>query len=265
MRLAKPWLERVLAAALTLIALAQAAEAACTGPVAGLAPGIIRASFSTAALPSRPVGLTFLGHASFLIESPQGVTAVTDYNGYIRPGFVPDIVTMNMAHSTHYTDSPDPAIKFVLRGWDPAGGVAMHDISFKDMRVRNMPTNIRDFGGTRMAGNSIFIFDAEGLCIVHLGHLHHTLTPAHLADLGKVDVLLVPVDGTWTLGQDDMVQVINDIKPSMVVPMHFFTQHVLDSFLARLGWPVRTSRIASIELTRETLPDPPEVVMLPGH
>ena len=60
------------------------------------------------------------GHATFLIESPQLVRIATDYNDYVRPPVLPDIATMNHAHDTHYTDNPDPAIKYVLRGWGPS-------------------------------------------------------------------------------------------------------------------------------------------------
>ncbi len=88
---------------------------------------------------------------------------------------------MNNAHSTHYTDYADPGIRHVLRGWDPQGGVALHDVTLRDMRVRNVPTNVRDFGGNRMNGNSIFVFETGGLCVAHLGHLHHTLTDENLA------------------------------------------------------------------------------------
>jgi L-ascorbate metabolism protein UlaG (beta-lactamase superfamily) len=252
-------------ALLVAAALAAPAQAACTGPVA-LRDGIVKAGFVPASLGGGEVGLTFLGHASFLLESPSGTTIVTDYNGYIRAPFPPDIVTMNMAHSTHYTDTPDPAIGLVLRGWDPAGGIAMHDVTIRDVRIRNIPTNIRDYGATRYAGNSIFVFDIVGLCIVHLSHLHHTLTPTHLADLGQVDVLLAPVDGTWTMSHDDMVQVVRDIRPALVVPMHYFTETVLEHFLAKLeGYAVRRSRVASITLSRDTLPERPEVLILPGH
>ena len=66
---------------------------------------------------------------------------------------------------------------------------------------RNIPTNIRMWGegGTRLNGNSIFIFEVADLCLVHLGHLHHELTREDLGVLGEVDVLMVPVDGGVTL------------------------------------------------------------------
>jgi L-ascorbate metabolism protein UlaG (beta-lactamase superfamily) len=240
---------------------APTAWAACNGPIAS--GGVRYASFPAAG----EVGLTFLGHASFLIESPAGVAIVTDYNGYLRPPYTPDIVTMNVAHSTHFTDVVEPGIRFVLRGWDPAGGIPRHDLSFKDVRVRNIPTNIRDGEATRYAANSMFVFDIERLCIVHLGHLHHTLTAAHLADLGKVDVLLAPVDGAYTMDHEWMVEVANAVHPALLVPMHYFTRDVLDAFLARLGpeWPVRMSRSAGVVLSRETLPERPEVLVLPGR
>jgi L-ascorbate metabolism protein UlaG (beta-lactamase superfamily) len=253
-----------LLAGIAALLLSVAAQAACTGPVA-LRSGFMKASLAPAALGAGEVALTFLGHSSFLIESPAGTSIVTDYNGYMRPPFPPDVVTMNLAHSSHYTDVIDPGIGLVLRGWDPGGGIAMHDVTVRDVRIRNIPTNIRDYGATRYAGNSIFIFDVAGLCIVHLGHLHHTLTPTHLADLGQVDVLLTPVDGTYTMSHEDMVEVVRDIHPPLVVPMHYFTNSVLEHFLAKLeGYAVRRSRVPSVTLSRDTLPERPEVLILPG-
>ncbi len=196
-------------------------------PMAGLQPGIIRA-----ALPAEgSVRLTYLGHSSFLIETPGGVTAVTDYNGVNRPPTPPDVVTMNNAHGTHFTDFIRPEIDEVLRGWDPAGGMAVHDLTVDDLRIWNVPTNVRQGGGTRYNGNSIFVFEAGGLCIAHLGHLHHVLTEVHLAELGEIDVLLVPVDGGLTMAQEYMLQVIDQIGPTVVVPMHFLTYGSLERFL----------------------------------
>src|SRR6516165_10665689 len=183
------------------------AQAACNGPVAQRS-GPVRLA---AAVPDGVVAITFLGHASFLIESPAGVRIVTDYNDAIRAPETPDIVTMNNAHPTHYSDSVDPGVKYVLRGWDPAGGVAHHQLEYRDVRVHNVPTNVREFGGTRYNGNSIFVFDTAGICIAHLGHLHHTLTATHLAELGSIDVVMVPVDGVWTLNQTDMIEVLRQI------------------------------------------------------
>src|SRR5436190_21967883 len=136
---------------------------ACPGLVAADRPRVISASLRLAALNPDQVRLTFVGHATFLIESPQLVRIATDYNDYVKPPLVPDIVTMNHAHNTHYTDHPDPAIKYVLHGWGDSPGVpAKWDLKYRDVRVRNVPTNIRSFygsGDTERYGNSIFIFE----------------------------------------------------------------------------------------------------------
>ena len=234
-------------------------------PIAGAEPKVIPAAFEPAALAAGTVQLTFLGHSSFLIESAGGATAVTDFNGVVLPPETPDIVTMNNAHSTHYTDYVDPAVKHVLRGWDPKGGVALHDVTHLDMYVRNVPTNVRDFGGVRTNGNSIFIFEVADMCIAHLGHLHHILTDVHLAELGMIDVLLVPVDGSFTMAQELMVEVIEQILPAVIIPMHYFGPSTLSRFLSLIGdrYEVEVADVPTVVLSRHTLPYR-KVLVLPG-
>jgi L-ascorbate metabolism protein UlaG (beta-lactamase superfamily) len=217
---------------------------------------IVPAAWQQAALPPGAVRLTFLGHSSFWIESAAGATAVTDFNGTILPPEIPDIVTMNNAHSTHYTDYVDPAIKHVLRGWDPKGGVALHDLTELDMHVRNVPTNVRDLGGVRTNGNSIFVFEVADLCIAHLGHLHHVLSDVHLGELGMIDVLLTPVDGSFTMAQELMVKVIEQIQPAVVIPMHYFDFTTLSRFTSLIGdrYEVEIADTPTVVLTRHTLP-----------
>lgn len=208
--------------------------------------------------PGGTVELTFLGHSSFLIRTPKDVTAVTDYNGYIRTTFPPDIVTMNHAHETHYTDFVDPAIRHVLRGWTTARGFPRFDVRYRDMRVRNVPTNIRDgTGGTEFAGNSIFVFETTGLCIAHLGHLHHLLSPEHVGRIGEVDVALVPIDDGFTLTQEAMAEAVDALKPRVVVPMHYFAQHMAERFatlMAGHGYAARYVDGPSVILSKRTLP-----------
>jgi L-ascorbate metabolism protein UlaG (beta-lactamase superfamily) len=220
------------------------------------------------ALGEGEVRLTYVGHSTFLIESPRLVRIATDYNDYVKPKVVPDIVTMNHAHATHYTEAPDPAIKFVLRGWNDDGSPAAHDISFQDVRVRNVPTNIRDWaGGTERHGNSIFLFEVAQLCIAHLGHLHHTLTKQQLDDIGRLDVVLAPVDGTYTLDLDGMMAVLHALKAPLMIPMHYFSALTLARFLdrARESWEVSINETPSVVLSRAKLPKDPRVLVLPGH
>jgi L-ascorbate metabolism protein UlaG (beta-lactamase superfamily) len=235
-------------------------------PIAGARPHVVPAAFQETALPAAgDVRLTFLGHSSFLIETPGGATVVTDYNGYVRAPEPPDIVTMNNAHSTHYTDFVEPEIEIVLRGWDPDGGVAEHDVTRRDLRIRNVPTNVRELGGARYNGNSIFVFEVASLCIAHLGHLHHLLTDVHLGELGMIDVLLVPVDGSYTMAQELMVEVIEQIRPPVIVPMHYFGSSTLRRFLGLIGdqYEVDFREQPTITLSRDDLPFN-QVIVLPG-
>ncbi len=235
----------------------------CPGFIAGNAPRVI-----PAALASDQVRITFAGHATFLIESPKLVRIATDYNDYVRPPVLPDIATMNHAHSTHYTDRPDPGIKHVLRGWRDDGTPAAHDVSYQDVRVRSIATNIRDWnGGTRRHGNSIFVFEIGNLCIAHLGHLHHTLTQQQLDEIGRVDIVMVPVDGSWTMDLDGMADVLQSLKAQLMIPMHYFSMSTLSRFLDRVRdkYTVENSETPSIVVSRATMPGAPKFLVLPGR
>lgn len=217
-----------LIAALGLVLAAAPALARGCFPIAERAmPGIHLAGLPAEAT----VGITYLGHSSFWIETAEGVTAITDFNGYHQGPGLPLIVTMNNAHGTHFTNNPDPGIRHVLRGWNPAGGIAEHDLEVEDLRVRNVPTSVHGRTGEHANSNSIFVFEVEDLCIAHLGHLHHVLEDLHLGEIGLIDILMVPIDGSYTIGQELMKQVIDQIGPAVVIPMHYFGPASLNRFL----------------------------------
>jgi L-ascorbate metabolism protein UlaG (beta-lactamase superfamily) len=268
----------------SLVALLAAAVAMLAGPAAarcsknlvqwGSGVQVVSLdSFQLAAdtSPNR-VTVTFLGHSSYQIDTPQGVRAITDYNGVNGFGRRPDIVTMNNAHSTHFADDPEEGITYVLRGWpsQPGETEARHEVTLKDMKVWNVPTNARDWGGgsARINGNSIFIYAIGDLCIAHLGHLHHRLTPDHLDELGRIDVLMVPIDGSYTMGMPLMVDVIRQIQPRIVLPMHYWGRGQLDRFEglmaaldAEFVWPDQRS----VEIVKEQLPEKLTVIAVGGE
>ncbi|MGF7158921.1 L-ascorbate metabolism protein UlaG (beta-lactamase superfamily) [Rhodoligotrophos appendicifer] len=224
--------------------------------------------FRTVALEADQVGLTFVGHSTFLIETPKGVRIATDFAGYAGSGVIPDVVTMNHAHSSHYTDFPDPAIKHVLRGWGTNGEPAKHHLTVDDVTIRNVPTDIRRWsGGREPGGNSIFIFEVADLCIGHLGHLHHELTPDLIGMIGRLDVVLVPVDGTYTMDQRAMIEVLKTLRTQLVIPMHYFGAGTLNSFVEgmRDDFDIEISPTASTVISMATLPQRPKVLVLPGY
>ena len=242
----------------------------CPGLVARGRPRVMPASLKLSALNGDEVRISYAGHSTFLVESPRGVKIATDYNDYVKPRVTPDIITMNHAHSTHYTNHPEPEIKHVLRGWGPSPAQpARHDVTVGDVRVRNVPTNIRDWsGGTERHGNSIFIFEIANLCIAHLGHLHHTLNQQQLNEIGRIDAVMVPVDGGVTLDIDGMVEVLQALKAPLMIPMHFFSTYTLRRFLDRLAdksFEVMFNDTPSTVISKTTLPDKPTVRVLPGR
>jgi len=240
----------------------------CPGLVARNRPPFLPASLRVAALKEDETRITYIGHSTFLLESPKLVRIATDYNDYVKPPVLPDIATMNHAHSTHFTERPDPGIKYVLRGWRDDGKPTDWDLRFQDVRIRSVATNIRDWGGgTQRHGNSIFVFDIASLCIAHLGHLHHTLTQQQLDEIGRVDVVLAPVDGGATLDLDGMVEVLNALKAPLVIPMHFFSSYTLDRFIQRLSqdWEIERAEVPSVVVTKHNLPAKKKLLILPGR
>jgi L-ascorbate metabolism protein UlaG (beta-lactamase superfamily) len=228
-------------------------------------------SLRTAEARTDEVAITYAGHSTYYIDTSGGLRIATDYSGAYRTGRLPDVVTMNRAHSTHYTLFPDPKIPHVLHGWSDDGQPAKIAERIGDVYIRNVTTDTRRYFGEDSSGemikdgNSIFIFEVAGLCIGHLGHLHHQLDESHFAAIGRLDIVMVPIDGTYTMSLDGISEITRRLRASVVLPMHRFATP-LDEFMRRIGqefeidqWTERTLRIS-----RETLPGTPTVIILEG-
>jgi L-ascorbate metabolism protein UlaG (beta-lactamase superfamily) len=236
-------------------------------------PSVTFASFSTPkplqiqATANEEVRITYVGHSTFFIETPAGVKIATDYNGWYKPPALPTVVTMNKAHSSHYTMTPEPGIEYVLHGWqDGSEKGADHDVVVGDTYIRNVPTDIRNWGGSMEAnGNSIFIFEVAGLCIGHLGHLHHELTKKQYAEIGRLDVLMVPVDGGLTMGAESMSRVVQRLRSALILPMHRRGPPI-SQFLSMFGtgFDAVTDEDATITVSIRSLPKRPTIHILSG-
>src|ERR1700689_1834479 len=217
------------------------------------------------------VTITYAGHSTYYIDTPGGVRIATDYSGVYTTGRLPDVVTMNRAHSTHYTLFPDPRIPHVLHGWRDYGAPAKIAERIGDVYIRNVTTDIRRYFGEDSSGemikdgNSIFIFEVAGLCIGHLGHLHTKLDDSQFAAIGRLDIVMVPIDGTYTMSLDAISEITRRLRASVVLPMHRFA-NPLDEFMHLVGQQfaidVRTER--TLTISRDTLPDTPTVIILDG-
>ncbi len=271
MRFSVLWMIVTMLLAAALPARAQVDEIPSTCiAMAKTVPNVIYASLTggglNAANTAAEVTITFAGHSTYVIETPEGVAVATDFSGWAGAGVRPRVVTMNKAHATHFTDFPDPAIEHVLTGWNPDGGPIRHRLRVEDIYIRNVPTDIRTWeGGMEADGNSIFIFEVAGLCIGHLGHLHHRLTDEHFAAIGRLDIVMVPVDGGLTLSHEAMTEITRRLRSSIVLPMHRRGM-TIGSFIAMMGdgfaTDFRSSRSLTVSLA--TLPRRPTIVILEG-
>lgn len=249
-------------------ALAQAETSTCLAIAHNRSgPGIEMAGLQTAQLADDQVRITYVGHSAFRIESPAGVSIITDFNGALGSGGTPSVVTMNHAHETHFTDYPPADIAHVLKGWNPSGeGPSKHHFQLDDVLIRNVATDLyREGFLTEENGNSIFIFEIAGLCIGHLGHLHHKLSPDHIARIGRLDIVFMPVDGTYTMSQQGMIELAQQLRTSIVFPMHYFSTFSLQRFVAGMQGRFEPVLLPenSLVVSLKTLPQTPQVLVLP--
>ncbi|WP_108659305.1 MBL fold metallo-hydrolase [Acuticoccus kandeliae] len=266
----RAWLLLLAAASLAMGAAPAAAQMASNcQAIANAIPEatFIRASFTPVqASDAYAVTIRYVGHSTFRITAPDGTVIATDYNGNAGSGGTPDVVTMNHAHSSHYTNYPSPDIANVLRGWNPEGGKAEHFLTVGDVLIRNVATDIRSYGMVEESGNSIFIFETAGLCIGHLGHLHQMLSDAQIAEIGRLDVVFVPIDGTYTMNHAGMMTVVERLRTSIVIPMHWFTQYTLAQFVTETraaGLDIMMLGEDTLTVSLNTLPEMPTLVVMP--
>lgn len=167
--------------------------------------------------------IKFLGHASFLITSDKGVKIITDpykpgcFSGGIKYGPInepADIVTISHEHDDHNATNIQGNPTFV-RG---AGKKKM-----KDVTITGVDFYHDESGGKERGKNTIFNMLIDDINVVHLGDLGHKLSPADAAKIGKVDVLIVPVGGFFTIDARAAQDVANTLKPKVIIPMHFKT------------------------------------------
>ncbi len=193
--------------------------------------------------------IKWLGQSAFEIKSNK--TLVTDPHnpmvGKMPKDLAAEVVTVSHAHMDHnYTKavagSPeiiDKTGSFSVGGFEIKGITTFHD----------------NVGGKKRGNNIVYVIGAEGLKLCHLGDLGHLLTQEQLKEIGAVDILMIPVGGFFTIGSDEAVQVVNQLKPKIVLPMHYKAKSLMplplagvDKFTAALGWDVE--EVEELEIDR---------------
>jgi L-ascorbate metabolism protein UlaG (beta-lactamase superfamily) len=246
--------------------IAMAAESLCEpgfvqGP--GSKPRAIFAAASNPDATPRVVSIQWLGHSSFLVVTPGGTTAVTDPHSWHASPMAPDVATISNEHPTHNQARSIPGSPRVLRGRTPEGEGIEVDVTVGDLSIKGLPSS----GGNALeipAQNTIFVFRTEGLCIVHLGNLRRPLNDEQRQRLGRPDVLMIPIDGQWTLSYDQIALTIRQLRPAIVLPMHYdFPEHArLFMQFIKDTVPVRGLGETTLKLTRAQLPSASEVIVL---
>lgn len=259
----------IFAAQFATPALAQSQKPSHCIAIAKADPGITYLRKANFAAPLEPytTRISYISHSMFLLQTPGGLSAATDFTGFLGvTGLVPDVVTMNNAHDSHWTAFPAKEIPNVLKGWAEFGTAAEHYLELGDMLVRNVPTDVRSrYGGPPVEnGNSIFVFEVEGLCIGHLGHLHHEPSDAQYATLGRLDVVMAAVDGGMTVDLPTMLRILKRLRSSVVIPMHWFGRSTLEAFLVGMEdeFAIEIKEGNSVEVSLRSLPSRPTVVVL---
>lgn len=230
----------------------------------------------------RKVTIRYHGQSFFEIISSQGTRIAIDPHAieeYGKKLIKADVVLMSHLHDDHTQTSPIENIKSAkvmnaLRidknGDIPRQEYATIDEKIKDVQIKCVGTYHDTMTGMIRGKNGVFVIDVDGLRIVHLGDLGHTLSDAQLKRIGSVDVLMVPVGGVYTLNGLDAAKVVEQIKPRRyVIPMHYGTpkyDYLLkpDTFLDEMK-KESVSKLTVNELiidSRAPIPADPFVVLM---
>jgi L-ascorbate metabolism protein UlaG (beta-lactamase superfamily) len=204
--------------------------------------------------------ITWYGRACFRLKGKEA-TAITDpcppATGFVAGKHDVDLLTVSHAHPDHtYTRSITAGLTLTRPG----------EYEFHDLLVTGVRTYHDGARGAERGENMIFAVEVDGVHICHLGDLGHLLTEEQVAELGPIDVLLVPVGGTTTVTPAEATEVVSQLSPKLVIPMHF----AIDGASADLMSPETFLHEMSVEpirqpkaiVTPSSLPDETQVVLL---
>ena len=161
--------------------------------------------------------IKWLGHAAFLITSDSGTRIITDpYKPaddlkYGKIGESADIVTVSHDHFDHNNAAAVKGSPRVIKGTTEAKGI----------KFKGIPTHHDEAGGKQRGNNIIFCFEVDGIRVCHLGDLGHPLDDKQVAEIGKVDIVLTPVGGNFTIDARVATEVCDKLTPRVIIPMHY--------------------------------------------
>ena len=212
--------------------------------------------------------IKWYGHAAFLITSDQGAKIITDpyesgaYGGQLSYGQIKDqadIVLTSHDHADHNYTKDLPGTPQVVKG---SGSKTVKGISIKGIPTFHDPSK-----GSERGANTIFTFSIDEMKICHLGDLGHILSDKELSEIGIVDILLIPVGGFFTIDPKEATRVAEQIKPKILIPMHFKTEKCgfpiapVEDFL-KGKTNIKRSKASEAFFDKKTLPQQTEILVL---
>jgi len=211
--------------------------------------------------------IKWYGHAAFLITSDQGMKIITDpyepgFMGqlsYGKIGDTADFVLVTHDHGDHNHAATLPGPPQVVKG---TGSKTVRGIPVKGISAFHDRSK-----GNERGVNTIFAFNVDGIQICHLGDLGHILNEKELAEIGPVDLLLIPVGGYFTIDAGEATQIADQVKPRILIPMHFKTEKCgfpispVEDFLK--GKPrVKRPGVSEATIDKSSLPQATEILVL---
>jgi len=212
--------------------------------------------------------ITWLGHASFLVESKDGTRVVMDpfeagsYDGAVGYAAIDthaDVVTVSHEHADHN------AVDVVSGSPEVVRDTEEHTV--KGISIRGLTTFHDETKGQDRGRSNIYVMDVDGVKVGHLGDLGHVLSEDEVKALGGVDVLLAPVGGYYTIGPEEAKKTAEALGARVIIPMHYKTDALgfpiqpVDDFL-KLMESVERADSNSVEIDKEQLGDTARVVVL---
>jgi len=209
--------------------------------------------------------LKYLAHSSFLLTSDSGIRIITDpyrtgsdfrHDPVVEPA---DIVTVSHSHGDHNAVATIPGSPDILsnKGIKHSKGIT----------IKGITTYHDESLGQQRGGNIAFCFSIDGLDICHMGDLGHVLDSTQLEEFGNVDILLIPVGGFFTIDAMAATKICNDLKPKIVVPMHYKTQKLdlpiegIEGFLKGKNF-IEQPGESEIQIDRDSLPSSTVIYVL---
>ncbi|MDN5345018.1 MAG: hypothetical protein PWQ18_1132 [Clostridia bacterium] len=217
--------------------------------------------------------MRWLGHASFYLESPAGGRLVTDpYGPQVSPAatvVTADVVTISHEHWDHNYLEGVKGNPEVWRGLSPDGATwEKVDKTCKDVHAYTVPAYHDDAAGAKRGKNAVFVFEIGDLRLAHLGDLGHLLNEDQVRQIGRLDGVMIPVGGYFTIDAGQAWQTVEALKPRVVLPMHYLVPGMqgfpiagVDEFTAGRA-NVRRFGEVKVDLRPETLPQETEVWVL---